>query len=101
VGGHGAGHGSESDRGRHPRVVALDATEEHDDQRHHYDDEPGSLGELGGDEDEGGERAEQGTQTIEQRAALPVRRTASPPVHHHARLGERETGEDADGEHRD
>ena len=77
-------------------VVAVDPEEREDEERDRDDHEPGALRELGQDDDHENDAGGGGANGVDGGAALPARPAGPSPVAHHARLGEREGGENAD-----
>ncbi len=82
-------------------VVGVYAPEEEHEGRNGQYNHPRSLGELRDEEDRGGQRGDDGTESVDRYTTLPVGRPVLPPVHDQPGLGEGEAGEHADGEQRD
>ena len=75
----------------------MDGEEQGHQQGHGHHHQPGALGELAVQQDARNNRRDHTAKAIEQGLAHPARRLFTPPMHHHARLGEGEAGEHPHG----
>ena len=82
-------------------VLAVHRDQGVDEERHHHDDHPGTLGEFGHGEDDDDDGADDGGEAVDDHPLAPVLVAVAPVVGHHAGPGHGEAGEDADGVHRD
>ena len=82
-------------------VLAVQADEERDHDRHEHDDDPRAVGELGDGDDDVDDQRQHRADPVDDEPAAPVRLLLAQVVAGHARLGQREPREHADRVERD